>query len=141
MQCKGCKESYKTENRLPRVLQCGHTLCSSCLEREEKESRCCIDCLECCKKDFRTCGEVPINHALAAAVELLEQLQTAEVSRFCFVPAWAYTLRTRNTVHVACPCARRVSCSLQIVQSAAADLVPRQYPATVAASFRDSADS
>ena len=32
-ECSICYEGYNTENKCPRMLSCGHSFCSSCLER------------------------------------------------------------------------------------------------------------
>ena len=32
-QCSICSERYNSENKCPRLLRCGHSFCSSCLER------------------------------------------------------------------------------------------------------------
>ena len=46
-ECSICSEHYDHENRFPRLLSCGHTFCSSCLEKLLKNNS--ISCPDCRK--------------------------------------------------------------------------------------------
>lgn len=52
-ECPLCCEIYDDQNFLPRLLSCGHTFCSSCLQNLLKNN--CISCPEC-----RTTASVPV---------------------------------------------------------------------------------
>ena len=52
-ECPLCCEIYDDQNFLPRLLSCGHTFCSSCLENLLKNNS--ISCPEC-----RTTASVPV---------------------------------------------------------------------------------
>ena len=52
-ECPLCCEIYDDQNFLPRLLSCGHTFCSSCLETLLKNNS--ISCPEC-----RTTASVPV---------------------------------------------------------------------------------
>lgn len=56
-------------DRVPRLLQCGHTLCQQCSlqrARAQFEVKCPVDC----QIDLRRADDVPINYAVVGAVEL-----------------------------------------------------------------------
>ena len=46
-ECSICSEHYDHENRFPRLLSCGHTFCSTCLEKLLKNNY--ISCPDCRK--------------------------------------------------------------------------------------------
>jgi len=74
-ECDYCTEAY-AQDRVPRILFCGHTLCQVCLDKwshslslsERKESQQ-IKCPEC-RRSFTVPGEgFPINYAILRLVE------------------------------------------------------------------------
>ncbi|XP_066939217.1 uncharacterized protein [Macrobrachium rosenbergii] len=66
--CRSCSLTMGDEGRLPKVLGCGHTLCSFCASRLVVQSF--IEC-PVCKVNFYTgsADEIPINHMVNSILE------------------------------------------------------------------------
>jgi hypothetical protein len=68
MDCDVCYRQFNTAGRVPRVLQCGHTFCCSCLSTVESDGV--ILCMQCKRIDYRRVADVPQNYSLMEAVQV-----------------------------------------------------------------------
>ena len=55
IECSICMEQYNTTNKLPRILSCGHTFCTSCLISFIKKSE------SNCQNEFSTFISCPVD--------------------------------------------------------------------------------
>jgi hypothetical protein len=78
MSCDVCLEPYSIPGREALVLQCGHghSICSSCLEREVSARGSPVRCPTCRQPDARPVSDLPHNNGLAdaAGLEVAAQL-------------------------------------------------------------------
>ena len=74
LECSICLEKYNKEDKLPRILICGHTFCTSCLQKiktknnSEKQIKCPIDL----KIGFENnnIDDIPINRVVVDLIDL-----------------------------------------------------------------------
>lgn len=66
MECAVCLGPFNVCDRLPLVLQCGHTYCSSCVSKLHDPIRCPL----CGKVDSRAAAQLPRNYGLVDAAKL-----------------------------------------------------------------------
>ena len=74
VDCSICLEKYNNKEKLPRILACGHTFCTSCLQKikeknnAEKQIKCPLDS----KIGFETdkIEDIPINRVVVDLIEL-----------------------------------------------------------------------
>ena len=74
LECSICLEKYNKEDKLPRILICGHTFCTSCLQKiktknnSEKQIKCPIDL----KIGFENnnIDDIPINRGVVDLIDL-----------------------------------------------------------------------
>ena len=67
LDCPVCFDRYDQSSKCPRMLNCGHTFCHSCLERILQNSKLCSTCNK--KITFNNVGDVPINYALKSILD------------------------------------------------------------------------
>lgn len=88
LQCLVCRELYATGILLPKVLQCGHTFCSTCIGKLNNGG-CRIICPICnsCHNLSRKDDDVPINFVLLDMIGFSEMKSTCQhdtfASSFC----------------------------------------------------------
>ena len=74
VECSICFEKYNKKDKLPRILSCGHTFCTSCIQKiksknnNEKHIKCPIDL----KIGFETntIEDIPINRVVVDLIDL-----------------------------------------------------------------------
>ena len=74
VECSICLEKYNKKDKLPRILSCGHTFCTSCIKKiksknsSENHIKCPIDL----KIGFETNNveEIPINRIVVDLIDL-----------------------------------------------------------------------
>lgn len=79
LPCPCCLEPYDLEKKLPRVLvQCGHTLCTSCLEPTYRNKS--LRCPICFKllHDITWAGKLPLNSQVYSALFAQKSTQLAK---------------------------------------------------------------
>ncbi|XP_076035467.1 uncharacterized protein LOC143021703 [Oratosquilla oratoria] len=73
MSCPVCSEVFTAEKR-PHVLPCGHTFCTSCLEKLHQQNSGIIQCPECRGETlFETVDKIPVNHWAENQSRLLQK--------------------------------------------------------------------
>ena len=74
IECSICFEKYNTKEKLPRILTCGHTFCTSCLFKikEKNQPDNLIKCPLDSKIEFdkNNIEEIPINRVIVDLIEL-----------------------------------------------------------------------
>ena len=72
--CKICLFPYDNDERIPRVINCGHTLCDYCLINIKKQQK-----VECpfCKKYYDKIKEFPVNF------EILNFINNRRIDHYC----------------------------------------------------------
>ena len=77
LECAICMEKYNTKNKIPRILSCGHTFCSSCLEiicqkvdneRMHNGITCPLDKTK--GHSTRNVSEIPINRLIVDIIDM-----------------------------------------------------------------------
>lgn len=79
--CPICIEEYDIQQRIPLVLQCGHTFCSSCLQQAAVGGQ--VACALDRERDGRAVEDIPRNYSLIDAneIELHTLLSSLNVGR------------------------------------------------------------
>ena len=74
LECSICLEKYNKKDKLPRILICGHTFCTSCLQKiktkniSEKQIKCPIDLK--IGYENNNIDEIPINRVVVDLIDL-----------------------------------------------------------------------
>ncbi|XP_066970380.1 uncharacterized protein [Macrobrachium rosenbergii] len=68
--CNSCKNSYDTDSRLPHELECGHEICTYCLETILLSEKKCKDCNR--EIYFTSASEVPFSLSVLRSARLRE---------------------------------------------------------------------
>ena len=74
VECNICMEKYDKKEKIPRILSCGHTFCTSCLQKikeknsSEKQIKCPLDLK--IGFDNNKIEEIPINRVVVDLIEL-----------------------------------------------------------------------
>lgn len=77
IECAGCDQMYNLEDRLPRVLYCGHSMCTSCMANRRN----CwheVPCAECKVNTYEVLNVKahPVNHSLLKLLPEKDSLKT-----------------------------------------------------------------
>ena len=51
-ECSICLERYNIQNKIPKILHCGHTFCRECWDKSKKNSDNILTCPICRKKEL-----------------------------------------------------------------------------------------
>ena len=83
LECSTCCERFDEQGRCPRLLSCGHTFCSSCIERLIKENA--VNCPTCRKTVSVPAGvaALPKNFALLDILLTTPRKEEDEGLRLC----------------------------------------------------------
>jgi hypothetical protein len=70
--CKICFNSYDDKSKIPKVISCGHTMCSQCLEKFISETGNVFNTYNCpfCKKLIKKSFEPIINFEILSSINL-----------------------------------------------------------------------
>ena len=91
LECSICLEKYNKKDKLPRILICGHTFCTSCLQKiktkniSEKQIKCPIDLK--IGYENNNIDEIPINRVVVDLIDLKieEKLKNENNAKNIFV--------------------------------------------------------